>query len=790
MKVREILEIIQVPEAELLTKLENVGITADLDTDIANDIVKKLSKVYKVDIKAEARKQAAAAAAKDQPAVPEEKKEAAPAPEKPAKKPREPQKPKPKQQPAGQPPKQPAPTKKTEPAKPKQVEPGKKGEPDKGKKPAEQRKAEPPKAPRPQQPAKKPADTEEPEIELTRVYDDKYNEYEKEARVHVRLKNVKKRSKKSGQRQANIHIHSDNVLYYIPGMTVAQIADAIKVGVGDLVRKLVMMGFMVSATQAIDRDLVELLAEEFYFVLKDKAEEDITKFENIKIDDPEDALEERAPIVTIMGHVDHGKTTLLDTIRNTKVAASEMGGITQHIGAYQVKKNGRYITFIDTPGHAAFTEMRARGAMVTDIVVLVVAADDGVMPQTKEAIDHARAAKVPIIVAINKIDKPNVNPDRIKQELSEYDLLPEEWGGKTIYVHISALTGQGVDDLLEMILLTADMENFRANPNRLGMGTVIEAKLDRGRGPVATLLVKNGTIKIGDPIVVGNTYGKIRAMQDETRAKLKSAGPSKAVEITGLNAVPQAGDQFMVFEDEKTVRLIAEERAKRAFEKEMGVGKPIQLANLFDNLGQTAKELNLIIKGDVHGSIEALQGALEKINVEGVKVNVVRASVGGVTENDINLAVASKAVIIAFNVRAAAQINEYAKEKEIEIRYYNIIYKLLEDIEAALTGMLEPVFEEKIVGQAEVRDTFKASKLGTIAGCYVTDGLIGRNNDVRLIRDSIVVFEGKIASLRRFKDDVREVKAGYECGILIENYNDIKVGDIIEAYVMEKVKRV
>jgi translation initiation factor IF-2 len=790
MKVREILEIIQVPEAELLTKLENVGITADLDTDIANDIVKKLSKVYKVDIKAEARKQAAAAAAKDQPAVPEEKKEAAPAPEKPAKKPREPQKPKPKQQPAGQPPKQPAPTKKTEPAKPKQVEPGKKGEPDKGKKPAEQRKAEPPKAPRPQQPAKKPADTEEPEIELTRVYDDKYNEYEKEARVHVRLKNVKKRSKKSGQRQANIHIHSDNVLYYIPGMTVAQIADAIKVGVGDLVRKLVMMGFMVSATQAIDRDLVELLAEEFYFVLKDKAEEDITKFENIKIDDPEDALEERAPIVTIMGHVDHGKTTLLDTIRNTKVAASEMGGITQHIGAYQVKKNGRYITFIDTPGHAAFTEMRARGAMVTDIVVLVVAADDGVMPQTKEAIDHARAAKVPIIVAINKIDKPNVNPDRIKQELSEYDLLPEEWGGKTIYVHISALTGQGVDDLLEMILLTADMENFRANPNRLGMGTVIEAKLDRGRGPVATLLVKNGTIKIGDPIVVGNTYGKIRAMQDETRAKLKSAGPSKAVEITGLNAVPQAGDQFMVFEDEKTVRLIAEERAKRAFEKEMGVGKPIQLANLFDNLGQTAKELNLIIKGDVHGSIEALQGALEKINVEGVKVNVVRASVGGVTENDINLAVASKAVIIAFNVRAAAQISEYAKEKEIEIRYYNIIYKLLEDIEAALTGMLEPVFEEKIVGQAEVRDTFKASKLGTIAGCYVTDGLIGRNNDVRLIRDSIVIFEGKIASLRRFKDDVREVKAGYECGILIENYNDIKVGDIIEAYVMEKVKRV
>ena len=547
---------------------------------------------------------------------------------------------------------------------------------------------------------------------------------------------------------------------------------------------------MVSATQAIDRDLVELLAEEFKFVIKDKAEEDITKFENIKIDDPEESLEERAPIVTIMGHVDHGKTTLLDTIRNANVASSEMGGITQHIGAYQVKKNGKSITFIDTPGHAAFTEMRARGAMVTDIVVLIVAADDGVMPQTKEAIDHARAAKVPIIVAVNKIDKPNVNPDRIKQELSEYNLVPEEWGGNTIYVNISALTGQGVDELLEMILLTAEMENFRANPDRLGMGTVIEARLDRGRGPVATLLVKNGTIKIGDPIVVGNTHGKIRAMQDETRAKIKSAGPSKAVEITGLNGVPQAGDQFMVFEDEKTARLIAEERAKRAFEKEMGVGKPIQLANIFDDLGQATKELNLIIKGDVHGSIEALQNSLEKMDVEGVKVNVVRSGVGGVTENDINLAVASQAVIVAFNVRATAQISDYAKEKEIEIRYYNVIYKLLEDIEAALTGMLEPIYEEKIIGEAEVRETFKASKLGTIAGCYITDGFINRNAEVRLIRDSIVVYEGKIASLRRFKDDVREVRAGYECGILIENYNDVKVGDIIEAYVMEKVKRV
>lgn len=771
MKVREILEVIQVPETELLTKLENVGITADLETDIANDIVKKLSKVYKIDIRAEARKMVAA---KEKPAQ-EEKEEAAPQKEKPREKAKEEDKPQAKAKPAGKPKtKKPADAKKAEQEKPK---------------PAAAKKGQPAK---PRTPKKEdmPAEREEPEIELTRVYDDKYTEYEKETRVHVRLKNVKKRAKKFGRRQANIDIRGDNILYYTPGMTVAQIADAVKVSISDLVRSLVMMGFMVSATQAIDRDLVELLAEEFKFVIKDKAEEDITKFENIKIDDPEESLEERAPIVTIMGHVDHGKTTLLDTIRNANVASSEMGGITQHIGAYQVKKNGKSITFIDTPGHAAFTEMRARGAMVTDIVVLIVAADDGVMPQTKEAIDHARAAKVPIIVAVNKIDKPNVNPDRIKQELSEYNLVPEEWGGNTIYVNISALTGQGVDELLEMILLTAEMENFRANPDRLGMGTVIEAKLDRGRGPVATLLVKNGTIKIGDPIVVGNTHGKIRAMQDETRAKIKSAGPSKAVEITGLNGVPQAGDQFMVFEDEKTARLIAEERAKRAFEKEMGVGKPIQLANIFDDLGQATKELNLIIKGDVHGSIEALQNSLEKMDVEGVKVNVVRSGVGGVTENDINLAVASQAVIVAFNVRATAQISDYAKEKEIEIRYYNVIYKLLEDIEAALTGMLEPIYEEKIIGEAEVRETFKASKLGTIAGCYITDGFINRNAEVRLIRDSIVVYEGKIASLRRFKDDVREVRAGYECGILIENYNDVKVGDIIEAYVMEKVKRV
>jgi len=771
MKVKEILEVIQVPEQELLTKLENVGINADLETDISNDIVKKLGKVYKIDIKAVAKQQASA---KVQETIIEKEleKEALPIKSEPAK-PAEVVKPLEKKS-------------SLEKDKPKpvvkKVEPPKKEEPIA--KPTKE-KSKP--APIKKQDSPKKA---EEEIELTRVYDDKYNDYEKEARVYTRLKNVKKKQRGTSNRQTNIDQKAENVLYYIPGMTVAQIADALKVGVGDVVKKLVLLGYMVSASQSIDRDIAEIISEEFKYTLKDKVSEDITKFENIKVDDPKESLVERAPIVTIMGHVDHGKTTLLDTIRNANVVSNEAGGITQHIGAYQVRKNDKLITFIDTPGHAAFTEMRARGAMVTDIIILIVAADDGVMPQTKEAIDHAKSAQVPIIVAINKIDKPNVNPDKIKQELSNYDLTPEEWGGSTVYVNISALTGQGVDELLEMILLTSEMESYKANPNRLGMGTVIEAKLDRGRGVVATLLIRNGSLRIGDPIVVGNTFGKIRAMQDEKGEPIKIAGPSKAVEITGLSGIPQAGDQFMVFEDEKTARLISEERTQRAFEKEMGVGRPIQLANLFDELNQANKELNLIIKGDVHGSIEALQGSLEKLNIEGIKVNVIRSGVGAVTENDINLAVASQAIIVAFNVRPTAQIYDYAKEKEIEIRLYNIIYKLLEDIESALKGMLDPVFVEKILGQAEVREIFKASKLGTIAGCYITDGLINRNAEARLIRDSIVVYEGKIASLKRFKDDVREVKAGYECGITIENFNDIKVDDIIEAYKMEKVKQV
>ena len=822
MKVKEILEILNVSENELITKLKNVGIQATVDTEIAPDIIKKLSKVYHKEIKAPKVKKEApkTPAVKDNREVKAKTPETLPTqPNKPVAKGFKPEtsetKPKdfkihqdqkPQTRPDNRSRTQTRPQEKLE-TRPQPTDKRLQPKPTDNRlqpKPTDNRLQPKPTDKRPQP---KPADKkeikpqirrdvkrdEEPtEIELRRVYDDKYNDYETESKVYTRIKNVKKNQKSNrGTRQTNItggERAASNVLIYTPGMTVAQIADGLSVPIGEIVRKLVMLGYMVNASEAIDKDIIEILADDYNFALKDKVLEDITKFEEIKIEDDENLLVERPPIVTIMGHVDHGKTTLLDTIRHTKVVVTEAGGITQHIGAYQVKKNNKYITFIDTPGHAAFTEMRARGANATDIVILVVAADDGVMPQTKEAIEHAQAAKVPIIVAINKMDKPGANPDKIKQELTSYNLIAEEWGGKTIFVPISALTGKGVEELLEMILLTSEMENFRANPNRLGFGMVIEAKLDKGRGPVATLLVKNGTIRIGDPIVVGNTYGKVRAMQDETKANLKSAGPSKPVEITGLVDVPLAGDHFMIFEDEKTARLVAEERAMRSFNIEKGVGKPISLANLFEDINNPNKELNVIIKGDVQGSIEALKGSLEKISVENVKINIIRASVGTITETDVNLALASSSVVIGFNIRPNAKIMDYAKEKNIEVRLYNIIYKVLEDIEAAMKGMLDPVFEEKVLGQAEVRSIFKASKIGTIAGCYVTSGSIIRNSDVRLIRDSIVVYEGKMSSLKRFKDDIKEVKLGYECGITIENYNDIKEGDVIEAYTMEKIK--
>ena len=749
MKVKEIAEALEVNVDEIIMKLSNVGIEADAETVVREDIIKKLSRAYKRPIRPVKKSATPPKKEEDKPEVKIEEKVEIKVKEKP--------------------------------------------------KPVIEIKQEEIKTQPKQEQPKSEEDIlveqvvkEIEELELSRDYAGKYSDYEdddKQFRRQIKRpkgKNIKDRKTNIPSSQTQI---TEKVLYYIDGMTVANIADGLGVPVSEIVRKLITLGYMVSATQAIEREIVELLAEDFGFILKDKEETDVTKFEDLVIVDDEEDLQERPPIVTIMGHVDHGKTTLLDTIRHTNVAAREAGGITQHIGAYQVQKNGKLITFIDTPGHAAFTEMRARGAEVTDIVILVVAADDGVMPQTREAVEHAQAAKVPIIVAINKIDKSSADPERIKADLSKLDLIPEEWGGNTIYVPISALTGKGVDDLLEMVLLQAEMMELKANPNRLGLGSVIEARLDRGRGPVATLLVRNGSIKIGDPIVVGTTWGKIRAMFDEYNKAVKVAGPSKPVEAIGLEEVPFAGDPFMVFEDERTARMVAEERKLRALEREKGVGKKISLVDLFAEAGNTTKELNLIVKADVQGSIEVIKGSLEKLNVEGVKINVIRGSVGTITETDVTLAQASDAIIIGFNVRPTAKVSDFAKERNVEIRLYNVIYRIFEDIEDAMKGMLEPVYEEQVLGQAEVRQTFKASKIGTIAGCYVTNGVIVRGEKARIIRDGIVVYEGEIASLRRHKDDVREVRQGFECGLTIQNYNDIKEDDIIEVYTMVKVQR-
>ena len=620
---------------------------------------------------------------------------------------------------------------------------------------------------------------------------DEYGSSAPRRKKNIKNKHVKNAEKRTSNIPTNQADDGEKVIFYEANMTVQEVAEVMKISVTDLVKKLFMsIGVMAGATNSLERDVVELIAMEYGFEVKDKQITDMTRFDEIDIvDNPED-LVERPVIVTIMGHVDHGKTTLLDTIRNSHVTAGEAGGITQHIGAYQVEKDGTLITFIDTPGHAAFTEMRARGAQITDIVILVVASDDGVMPQTREAIEHAQAAGVPIIVAINKMDKPTANPDRIKQELTEFNLLAEEWGGDTIFVPISALKGTGVNELLDMIILVSQMKEYKANPNRLGVGTVIEAKLDKGRGPVATLLVQNGTVKVGDIIVVGNTFGKIRAMQDEKGHLVVSAGPSKPVEITGIAEVPCAGDKFMILDDERKAREIAETRTHIRFNEEMGVGKGVSLNELLKNQSsEELKVLNLIIKCDVQGSIEAIKGLLDKINIEGTKINIISSRVGGITETDINLAIASQAVIIGFNIRPMANISDLAKSKGIEIRLYNIIYKLQEDIEKAVKGLLDPVFEEKETGQAVVRETYKVSRIGTIAGCYVNTGYISRNAGVRLIRNSVVIYTGKISSLKRFKDDAKEVKAGFDCGLTIENFNDIKVDDIIECFVMEEVER-
>lgn len=580
----------------------------------------------------------------------------------------------------------------------------------------------------------------------------------------------------------------EKILIFKPGMTAADVAQGLQITNAMIIKKLMMLGIMTSVNEVLDRDTIELLALEEGFKIQDEVITDLARYDEMEVVDNEEDMVSRPPIVTVMGHVDHGKTTLLDTIRKSRVVAGEAGGITQHIGAYQVVRNGKKITFIDTPGHAAFTEMRVRGAKVTDMVVLVVAADDGVMPQTIEALDHAKAANLPIIVAVNKMDKRDANPDHVMTELSNYGLVPEKWGGSTPYVMISALKNEGITELLDVIELIAEIDEYKANPKRPARGTVIEAFLDRGRGPVATLIVETGTLKIGDNIVVGNTYGKIRTMQDDLKRRYTEAEPSQPIEITGLNEVPQAGDIFMVFDDEKTVRSIAEERQSRQREGELKAAKKTTLDSMLGDLDAQEKELNIIIKGDVQGSIEALRGLLEKIDIQGLHVNVVRGGVGAITENDIILAQASKAIIIGFNVRPAMNVKQMADSLGVEIRLYNIIYRVQEDIEAALKGMLEPVFEEVVIGQAEVRETFKASKIGTIAGCMVTDGVIRRESLVRLIREGIVVYEGKLASLKRFKDDAKEVRTGFECGLSIENFNDIKIGDIIEASQMKEVE--
>lgn len=577
---------------------------------------------------------------------------------------------------------------------------------------------------------------------------------------------------------------------FTDSLTVAELAKKLYREPSEIIKKLFLLGVMATINQSLDKDAIELIAGEYGVEVEEEIKIDVTDLEAYLTEDEEGVAIERPAVVTIMGHVDHGKTTLLDSIRNTKVTAGEAGGITQHIGAYQITTNGKRITFLDTPGHAAFTTMRARGAKITDITVLVVAADDGVMPQTVEAINHAKAAGVPIIVAVNKMDKEAANPQRVMQELTEHGLVSEEWGGETIFVPISALSGEGIDQLLEMILLATEMEELKANPKRKAIGTVIEAKLDKGRGSVATLLVQNGTLHIGDPIVVGNTFGRVRAMVNDLGRRVKEAGPSAPVEITGLNDVPQAGDRFVVFDDEKTARQVGEARASIAIQAQRNEKTRVSLDNLFEHMKQgEMKDLNLIVKADVQGSAEALAASLQKIDVEGVNVRIIHNAVGAITESDISLAAASNAIVIGFNVRPDVNAKRAAEAEEVDIRLHRIIYKVIEEIEAAMKGMLDPEFEEKIIGQAEVRQTFKVSKVGTIAGSYVTDGKITRDSGVRLIRDGVVIFEGTIDALRRFKDDVKDVSQGYECGITIKNFNDVKEGDVIEAYIMEEVER-
>ena len=582
----------------------------------------------------------------------------------------------------------------------------------------------------------------------------------------------------------------DGVISYEEGITVGELAEKLGQTPANVIKVLFLLGTMVTINSALNDEQVELICLEYGCECEKHIPVDEINFENIEVVDDEKDLQPRCPVVTIMGHVDHGKTTLLDTIRKSAVVDGEFGGITQHIGAYQVEVNGKKVTFLDTPGHEAFTAMRARGAQVTDIVIIVVAADDGVMPQTKEAIDHAKAAGVPIVVAINKIDKEGADPERIKAEMAEEGLLPEEWGGDTVYCEISAKKKIGIEELLETLTVVAELADLKANPNRYSYGSVVEGKLDKGRGAVATLLVENGTLRASDPIVVGAAFGRVRQMLDDKGRVIKEALPGTPVEITGLNEVPVAGDKFMVFESEKQARSVGETRMKAKIEKDRNSGAALSLDDLYSQIkeGQII-DLNIIVKADVQGTAEAVKASLEKIDVDGVRVNVIRSTVGAISESDVILASASQAIIYGFNVRPDAKVRSKAEEENVEIRLHNVIYKMVEEIETAMKGMLAPEYHEVVTGQAEIRQVIKASKVGNIAGCYVTDGSIKRNSGIRLIRDGIVVYEGKLASLRRFKDDVKEVNSGFECGLNIENYNDIKEGDIIEGYVMEEVEK-
>ena len=595
-------------------------------------------------------------------------------------------------------------------------------------------------------------------------------------------KDKKKKEKEKPAEKKEVEIPSE--------ISVGDFAKELGVSPTIVVKKLFELGIMASVSQAIDFDTASLVGDDLGFVIKEQI---ILTDEDILFDDTEDApetLKPRSPVVVVMGHVDHGKTSLLDAIRETNVIAKEAGGITQHIGAYRVRLNDRKITFLDTPGHEAFTAMRMRGAQVTDVAILVVAADDGVMPQTIEAINHAKAAGVTIIVAINKIDKEGANPERIKQELTEYELVPEEWGGDTIFVPISAKFRQNIDELLEMVLLVADMKELKANPDRKAKGTVVEARLDKGRGPVASVLVQNGTLRVGDIIVAGTAVGHVRAMMDDRGNRIKKAGPSVPVEILGLGDVPDGGDTFYVVSDEKKARDVVAKRKEKIKEETLRANNVVSLDDLFNqiNAGEV-KDLNIIVKADVMGSVEAVKQSLSKLSNDEVRVNCIHGGVGGVTETDVLLAAASNAIIVGFNVRAQASAMDSAKTNNVDIRFYRVIYQAIEEIEAAMKGMLAPTFVENVLGHAEVRNTFKVSGVGTIAGCYITDGKVSRNSQVRILRDSIIIHEGVLSSLKRFKDDAKEVASGYECGVGIENFNDIKEGDVIESFVMEEVKR-